>query len=45
MDYSSTIQTRNNTPAPPPMRPRVASMQQLKPRVGSNSGKESGELD
>ena len=38
------VQTRNNTPAPPPMRPRVASVQ-LKTQVGSNSGKESGELE
>ena len=38
------VQTRNNTPAPPPMRPCVASMQ-LKIRVGSNSGKESDELE
>ena len=38
------VQTRNNTPAPPPMSPSVALMQ-LKTRVGSNSGKESGELE
>ena len=44
MDSATTVQTRNNTPAPPPMRPRVASMQHMKPRVGSNSSKDSGEF-
>ena len=44
MDSATTVQTRNNTPAPPPMRPRVASMQQVKPRVRSNSSKECGKF-
>ena len=44
MDSVTAVQTRNNTPAPLPMRPRVASILHVKPIVGSNSSKESGKF-
>ncbi|XP_065908690.1 rap guanine nucleotide exchange factor 6-like isoform X2 [Dysidea avara] len=41
MDTASTVQTRNNIPAPPPMRPHGSSLQ-AKSRGGSDSSRESG---
>ena len=43
MDRAGKVQTRNNTPAPPPMRPPGSSFQ-AKPRDGSGLSKESGDL-